>query len=256
MKRVLVPFAAALIATSAFSQTIYSVDFESNTVGSLIGQAGPGGRVWAGGTTTVENTGPTLGAQSAAFSQSLGAGASSSHAWLDLVNPTTNFTIGAGNYLFGSVNVNLNPQDPNSAAGLSLWANLGANLNAVLAISGDGRVWARNGVGTPAITNVATLSGLGSWATVTIRTEQTDPNTLTSVYFINGQQIAGVSHSRTIATGNAPSDFDLLSLNVGTATATVSTRFDDYSATVAPVPEPATLVGLGLGALFLRRKRK
>lgn len=257
MKRLVLLSMAVSAVAAAQAQVLVSTGFEANSVGVLNGQTAGVPRPWqTGAGTSVVNTGPVVGTQAVESSYSLGTGASTSHGWVDLYDaPATGIVIPAGKPLVSSVKVYVDSTRATHGAGLAVWSNSGANVNAIVGIFGNGQVFGRNGVGTPGITVVPNLlANLDAWNTITIVTFQTDANTLTSTYQLNGVGVPGFTHTRTIATGQRVADVDLLSLNGSATTQTVISRYDDYQIEV--VPEPATMAGLSLGVLALLRRRR
>ncbi len=259
MKKTLLLGAIAMVGV-AQAQVLVNTGFETNTLGAINGQASGGPWPWEGSGTVV-NTGATMGTQ--ALTDSVANQASGGLTFTDwtqvqAVQNTGGVTIPAGQYFNGSVQVFLDPTDLNSAMGISCWSNGGNNTQGYILLSGSGSIIYRNGIGTPAGTIVANAGPTTGWHQVGVSVQQLDPNTVQSTYYIDGVLLAGISHTRTIATGNLPNEFDLVIGNVSGAAATTSGRWDNYRVAIeaTPVPEPATMAALGLGALALIRRRR
>jgi hypothetical protein len=258
MKRILM-LSLLAVGAAAQAQVLVNTGFETNSLGNLNTQASGGPNPWISDANgAVVNTGPTLGAQ--AFTYSLTGQASGGglyHSWVDLYTaPATGAAMNVGDSIIGTVSVFVDSQDANSLAGFGAWANSGTNLHGILAVGSGSRIIYRNGTGTVAATLTTNASVVDGWNTLEMRTTRTAVDTLVSTYKVNGTSLAGISHTRTVTPTNIVSDFDLALFNGGPAAANTVGRYDNYRVEIVPVPEPASMAALGLGALALVRRRR
>lgn len=261
MRLILLSF-SVLSASLAGAAPLVDTGFEPsiNALGGLHGQAANGPAPWTSTGATVVNTGPTLGLQSARYSSLLASGAYDHHSRVNLV-PSGGIFIPAGWSLKASVDVYNDPNTPEVVTGLSGWANSHTDEHAFFGLSGDGWRLARHGNGplAPIVGNIANPPDTG-WHNIALYVQQTSANTLTTTYSLdggspythNGFTIA--THVGTVGFLNQISDFSLVTYNRGSSSANIMGIYDNFR--VELVPEPGSLVVLGLGlALALRRKQ-
>jgi hypothetical protein len=258
MKKILL-LSLLAVGAAAQAQVLVNTGFETNTLGNLDTQASGGPNPWTSDANgAVVNTGATLGSQ--AFTYGLtaqAAGGGIYHSWVDLyTGAATGAAVNVGDSIIGSISVFVDANDVNSVAGLGAWANTGLNLHGILAVGSGQKIIYRNGTGTAAPTLTTSTAVVNGWNTLEIKVTRTAVDTLVSTYKVNGSDLTGIAHTRTVTPTNLVSDFDLALFNGGTAAANTVGRYDNYKVEIVPVPEPASMAALGLGALALIRRRR
>lgn len=239
MKTLLIT-AALVAAVSAHAVDIFNVNFEAAqgySLGQLDGQNG-----WNADTRFTVATGPT-GGQALQFN-----GDNSGGGWLDIPGGYTDTT----KTLWAVIDVYLDSTTANNDRwyGMTMF---GSNDIYGITLNSDGQVSAGNFldpiiggniVGTVANpTNRWIKLGLGY-----------DLNSTTLKLYFDGQTSAvnGLSF-----TSNAITDADFITLSGQDPNSTSMAYFDNYYVgNAAPVPEPASIAALGLGALALIRKKR
>jgi hypothetical protein len=245
----------ALAATSAsFGQVLVNTDFEPplNSVGNLNGQPSTGPNPWTSVFGVINNGGFFLETQSAQYGNNMPSNAMHDHSYVDL-GPVL---LLPGRKLRATVDVYMDPAQPNLLMGLAAYANGHANQLGWFGGQGSGFKGGAHGTN-----NTATLVGNihnpvhTGWHNVGLEIEQVSPTTLVTQYLFDGGLFTHNGFTITTHTDIAPipnfvTDIALFSMNTGGNTEVGIGFYDNYR--VAIVPEPGTAVLLVMGAAVMR----
>ena len=233
----------AAFATTASAQVLYSTSFEQAqgfTTGALAGQNG-----WSAASAyTVANDNAHSGSQSAKWS-----GTGGTYAWVDLDTAYT----GPGPLKI-STWIYIDPATANleRVFGLRIWgtsASASYGGSAGITLASDGTI--RAGESYASLWDDSMIRGTvagvtGRWIEFALRYV---PGASSATASVDGQ-----SFSVDIATPRVAIDDIDLFCDWRNVNANTTGWYDDYKVEV--VPEPISLVSLGLGAAFLARRRR
>ncbi|MDI9641281.1 PEP-CTERM sorting domain-containing protein [Kamptonema cortianum] len=237
MKKLLVLAFAATVSPAALAFS-YTTSFESPGFapgGPLNGQSS---WVTTGSAFTVQTGLARTGSQSVIWSNA--GGASGSFGWI----PFSAGTVDALTSVWINISSNSAPDSNFGLAGFFSGASESARL--VFDRNGDVRGTLNSGSTTLSVLgNVGTV--VDQWVEVKLSIDTVSKGVSGSVKGVNF-----ALGSLTNATGIL--DVDLYRAVNGSSTAAAFAAFDDYS--VAPVPEPATLIAASIAALAVARRRR
>ena len=264
MDRLIIRLAVAvgltLVAAPSFAVFLVNTDFEANSLGGLNGQASTGPNPWLSSGGTIVNTGPVQGTQAVNYTSVLAAGQFDHHSRVNLAS-SGGVAMQVGWTITASVDVYNEWTTPDNFTGIAMWSNSHSVEHSLFGMSG-GFAWtlARHGTGpaAPLLGNASNPPNTG-WHTISLVVTQTSVNTLTTTYLLDGNPFTynGFTyntHTDTVGLVNQVFDFSLVTMNYGSSTGAITGIYDNYK--VEMVPEPASLVALGLGTLGVMRRRR
>ncbi len=251
-------FALAVSATS-FAQVLVDTDFEppTNVVGNLNGQPSTGPAPWTSTAGVINNGGFFLGTQSAQYGNNMAPNVLHDHSYVNL-GPVV---LLPGRKLRATVDVYMDPAQPNLLMGLAAYANGHTNELGYFGGSGNGFKGGPHGTN-----NAVTLLGNihnpmhQGWHNVGLEIEQVSPTTLVTQYLFDGGLFTHngftiTTHTDIAGGPNFVTDISLFSMNTGPTGEVGIAYYDNYRGAIAPEPGSALLLVLGAATACARLRR-